>query len=147
MCVCVKAFQLVSLPSYIALLFIYILTLTLPFPCYIRHMGLAEPSGVLLVHSTRRVAKCLFITAWAIIGDILPDGTIHLPISMTWQEVHQLCCNAHVASTCILTYSAMMRHLVTPVHHFNISAKCASGIFSWTLCFLETVNAYLNQDI
>ena len=52
-------------------------------------------------------------TFFDVIGDCLPDGTIHLPISLTWQEVHSMCSNAHPPSIPILTYSSMLTHIDT----------------------------------
>ncbi len=52
-------------------------------------------------------------TFFDVIGDHLPDGTIHLPISLTWREVHSMCSNAHPTSIPILTYSSMLTHINT----------------------------------
>jgi hypothetical protein len=44
-------------------------------------------------------------TFFDVIGDHLPDATIHLPISLTWQA---MCANAHPSTVPVLTYSAML---------------------------------------
>ena len=66
-------------------------------------------------------------TFFDVIGDHLPDGTIHLPISLTWQEVHSMCSNAHPPSIPILTYSSMLTHIDTYFSYVKLPKNSCLG--------------------
>ena len=56
-------------------------------------------------------------------SDHLTDGTIQLPISLTWHEVHSMCINAHPASTPILTYSSLLKHIDSVFSHVKLPKR------------------------
>jgi hypothetical protein len=62
-----------------------------------------------------------------IVGDCLPDGTIHMPISLTWLEIHALCTNAHLDSIPLLSYSAMLQHLASHFPHVKLPKNSRLG--------------------
>jgi hypothetical protein len=61
-------------------------------------------------------------TFFDVIGDRLPDATIHLPISLTWREVHSMCANAHPSTVPVLTYSAMLKHIASHFAYLHSNA-------------------------
>ncbi len=56
-------------------------------------------------------SHCWLATFFDIVGDHLPDGTIHLPVAMTWHDVHAICEANHPPTTPLLTYSFIQLHL------------------------------------
>jgi hypothetical protein len=63
-------------------------------------------------------------------GDCLPNGTIHLPISLTWHEVHSMCSNAHPPAIPILTYSSMQQCLwaKSPLEAAQFAEACTNHL-------------------
>src|SRR3989344_8767183 len=76
-------------------------------------------------------------TFFDVIGDRLPDGTIHLPISLTWREVHSMCSNAHPSHVPILTYSSMLTHIHTLFPHVKLPKHSCLGKCSVCIKFAQ----------
>jgi hypothetical protein len=54
------------------------------------------------------------------VADKLPDGSLHLPVSMTWKDVHAICEANHTPTTPLLTYSALVFHISTHFTHVHL---------------------------
>jgi hypothetical protein len=72
-----------------------------------------------------------------VIGDHLPDATIHLPISLTWQEVHSMCANAHPSTVPVLTYSAMLKHIASHFAYVKLPKNSCLGKCSACMDFAQ----------
>lgn len=62
---------------------------------------------------------------------------IHLPISLTWREVHALCTNAHPLTTPILTYSAMRTHIKSHFSYVKLPKNSCLGKCSACIDFAQ----------
>ncbi len=76
--------------------------------------------GTLSPSTAKDNSHCWLATFFDIIGDCLPDGTLHLPVAMTWHDVHAICEANHPPSTPLLTYSALVHHISTHFPHVHL---------------------------
>ncbi|KIC70665.1 hypothetical protein DB44_GU00010 [Candidatus Protochlamydia amoebophila] len=76
-------------------------------------------------------------TFFDVIGDRLPDATIHLPISLTWREVHSMCANAHPSTVPVLTYSAMLKHIASHFGYVKLPKNSRLGKCSACIDFAQ----------